>query len=298
MTIYSQISYNRLRSFFLLIIFILFFSYVFFLIGQSQGDSATYLLVGLIISVFSGISSYFYSDKIILFMSGAKPADKNKYFDLYTVTENLAIASGFPIPRVYVIDDPSPNAFATGRSPSHAVICATTGLLGKLERSELEGVIAHELSHVKNYDILLSSIVSVLAGTLVFVTDWITRSWWWGGIRRSENNRQTAPLFLLLYLIVILITPLVATLIQLAISRKREYLADASGALLTRHPDALANALEKISQDQHSLRKISGATAHLFIVSPFKGKKFSSWISGLLSTHPPVEERIKILKEM
>lgn len=298
MTIYSQISYNRLRSVFLLIIFILFFSFVFFLIGQAHGNSITYLLIGLVISVFAGISSYFYSDKIILFMSGAKLAEKKKYFNLYTVTENLAIASGAPMPKVYVIDDPSPNGFATGRNPSHAVICATTGLLNKLERAELEGVIAHELSHVKNYDILLSSVVSVLAGTLVFVTDWITRSWWWGGIRRSEDNRQIAPLFFLFYLIVILTTPLVATLIQLAISRKREYLADASGALLTRHPDALASALNKISQDQHSLRKISGATAHLFIVNPFKGKKFSSWVSGLLSTHPPVEERIKILKEM
>jgi heat shock protein HtpX len=298
MTIYGQISHNKIRTVFLLLIFVVFFSFVFFLIGRIIGDSTGYLLLGLIFSVLSGIGSYFYSDKIILFMSGAKPADKKKYFDFYTVTENLAIASGIAMPKIYVIEDPSPNAFATGRNPSRAVICATTGLIDKLDRAELEGVIAHELSHVKNYDILLSSLVSILVGTLVFVTDWITRSWFWGGLRRNDDNRQVAPLFLILYLLVIIITPLVVTLIQLAISRKREYLADASGVLITRNPDGLASALRKISTDPQPLRRVSGATAHLFIVNPLRGKKFTSWIAGLFSTHPPIAERIKILANM
>ncbi len=298
MTIYSQISQNKLRSFFLLIVFIAFFSFVFFIIGRVYGDSATYLILGLLFSVLSGVGSYFYSDKIILFMTGAKPAEKKKFYDFYTVTENLAIAAGTPTPKIYVIDDPSPNAFATGRNPKHAIVCATTGLLTKLNRTELEGVIAHELSHVKNYDILLSSLLSILAGTLVFVTDWIMRSWWWGGLRREENDRQSGPLFFVLFILTIIITPVVATLIQLAISRKREYLADVSGVLITRYPEGLIHALEKISADPRPLKKVSGATAHLFIVSPFKGKRLGSWISGLFSTHPPIEERIKILKEM
>lgn len=298
MTIYSQISQNKLRTALLLLIFIAFFSFVFFVLGQTYGDPQSYLILGLLISLFSGVGSYFYSDKIVLFMTGAKPADKKKYFDFYTVTENLAIASGLPMPKVYVIDDPSPNAFATGRNTKNAVICATTGLLSKLERAEIEGVIAHELAHIKNYDILLSSLVSVLVGTLVFVTDWIARSWWWGGLKRDDNDRQAGPFFAILFILTIIITPVIATLIQLAISRKREYLADASGVLITRHPDGLIRALEKIASDPQPLRKVSGATAHLFIANPLKGKKIASWAAGLFSTHPPIEERIKILREM
>ncbi len=298
MTIYSQVSSNKIRTVFLLITFIAFFSFVFFIIGRAYGNSTSYLILGLFFSILLGVGSYFYSDRIILFMTGAKQADQKKYYDFYTVTENLAIAAGTPTPKIYVIDDPSPNAFATGRNPTHAVVCATSGLLAKLNRTELEGVIAHELSHIKNYDILLSSLVSVLAGTLVFVTDWIMRSWWWGGLQRDENDRQSGPLFLLIFVLTIIITPIIATLIQLAISRRREYLADASGVLLTRYPEGLIHALEKISADPRPLQKVSGATAHLFIVSPFKGKKISSWLAGLFSTHPPIEERIKILKEM
>ncbi len=298
MTIYSQISNNKLRTILLVILFIIFFSFVFFVIGRASGNSTTYLILGLSISLLSGIGSYFYSDRIVLFMSNAKPADKKKYYDFYTVTENIAIAAGLPMPKVYVIEDPSPNAFATGRNPQHAVVCATTGLLAKLERAELEGVVAHELSHIKNYDILLSSVVSVLVGSLVFVTDWITRSWFWGGLRRDDNNRDVSPVFFLLYILIIIIAPIVATLIQLAISRKREYLADANGVLITRYPDGLIQALEKISVDPRPLQKVSGATAHLFIVNPFKQKRLATWFTSLFSTHPPIEERIKILREM
>ncbi len=297
MTIYNQISNNKSRTILLVIFFIVFFSFVFFVIGKVTGNSTVYFAIGLLISLLSGIGSYFYSDKIVLFMSGAKPADRKQYFDFYTVAENLSIASGLPMPKVYVINDPSPNAFATGRNPIHAVVCATTGLLDRLDREELEGVVGHELSHVKNYDILLSSMVSILVGSLVFVTDWITRSWFWG-FGRDDENRDVAPIFFLLYILVIILAPLVATLIQLAISRKRELLADADGVLLTRNPKGLISALEKISSDPRSLKRVSGATAHLFIVNPLKGKKFSSWLAGLFSTHPPIAERIKILEEM
>ncbi len=296
MTIYSQISGNKVKSFFLILFFIGFFSFIFFLIGKAVGNPTVYFTLGLFISLFSGVGSYFYSDKLVLVITGAKPADKKKYFDFYTVTENLSIASGLPMPKLYVIDDPSPNAFATGRNPHHAVVCATTGLLERLNRAELEGVIAHELSHVKNYDILVSSLVSVLAGTLVFVVDWVMRSFWWGGI--DDSDEQKNPLLFIFLILMLVITPIVATLIQLAISRKREYLADASGALITRNPDALADALIDISSDPRPLRTASGATAHLFITSPFKQKSVQSFFTNLFSTHPPIEDRVKLLREM
>jgi len=230
-------------------------------------------------------------------MSGAKPADKKDFFDLYTVTENMAIADGLPMPKVYVIEDPAMNAFATGRDPQHAVVCATTGILEKLNRAELEGVIAHELSHVKNFDIRLMGIVTVLVGTVAFVADWITRSLLWGG----DDDNTGGKLGMIFFILFLFITPLIATLIQLAVSRRREYLADASGALLNRNPDALASALEKISGDTLILKTASNATAHLFIENPFKkdkGSKAKSFLAGLFSTHPPVEERIKLLREM
>jgi len=301
MTIYNQISSNKLRTFLIISLFIGFISFFFFLVGKFTGNSGSYFIIGLFFSCLSGIGSYFYSDKIVLFMTGAKPANKEDYFDFYTVAENLSIAAGLPMPKLYVIPDAAPNAFATGRDPKHAVVVATTGLLQKLERAELEGVIAHELSHVKNYDILLMSIVSVLVGLVAYVSDWIMRSLWWRGFSQRENREeknQNALVFIL-FIFFLIITPIIATLIQLAISRRREFLADASGALLTRYPEGLARALEKISADPHLLRTASNATAHLFIVNPLhKREKFVNWLAGLFSTHPPVEERIKLLREM
>jgi heat shock protein HtpX len=242
---------------------------------------------------------------MVLMMTGAKPADKKTYFDLYTVVENMAMADGLPMPKVYVINDPAPNAFATGRDPKHAVVCATTGILERLYRSELEAVMAHELSHVKNYDILVMGVVSVLVGTIAFVADWMMRSFMWGGFGgRDEDSRKGNQLTLFLFVILLIISPIVATLIQLAVSRRREYLADASGALLNRNPDALADALVKISSDPHVLRTATNATAHLFIANPFQKLKkdgqpgFTNWIAGLFSTHPPIQERIRILREM
>lgn len=231
---------------------------------------------------------------------GAIPADKKKFFNFYTVAENLSTANGLPMPKLYVINDPSPNAFATGRGPKHAVVCVTTGLLQLLDRTELEGVVAHELSHIKNFDILLASVVAVLVGTIALISDWIMRSFWWGGLRGrdDDNDNGRNPLGYIFLILALILGPIVATIIQLAISRKREYLADASGALLTRYPQGLIRALEKISSYPMPMRTATTSTAHLFISNPFKKNKKSSWFVNLFSTHPPIEERIKILREM
>ncbi len=229
---------------------------------------------------------------------GATPANKEQHFNFYTTGENMAIAAGIPIPKLYVVNDAAPNAFATGRDPSHAVVCATTGLLHMMDRAELEGVIAHELSHIKNYDMLVMTVVSVLVGTVSLVADWIMRSMWWGRGRDDDNNGNRNPITLILLLLALVIAPLTATLIQLAISRKREYLADADAALLTRRPAGLASALEKIGGYPSGMQSATTATAHLFINSPFKKSKKRDWFVSLFSTHPPVEERIRLLREM
>jgi heat shock protein HtpX len=299
MTIYSQIAENKIKTFFIMVVFVFLFSGFFFLIGQFFSDSNFYLVVGFFISFLSAVGSYFYSDKIVLWLNHAKPADKKNFFNFYTVAENLAIAAGLPKPALYVIDDPAPNAFATGRDPRHAVVCVTTGLLDVMDREELEGVISHELSHVKNYDILLASIISVLVGSISLIAHWVMRSFWWGGIGgRDRDREQTNPIMFVLFIFALILTPIAATLIQLAVSRRREYLADASGALLTRNPKGLAMALEKISQYDYPMRNASTATANLFISNPLKTKKSSSWFVNLFSTHPPIEERIKILESM
>lgn len=297
---YSQISSNKFKSFLIFGFFILFISAFFFVVGKVYGNSEIYFLFGLIVSVLSSVGSYFYSDKIVLAMSGARLADKKQYFNFYTAVENMAIAAGIPTPKIYIIKDEAPNAFATGRDPQHAVVAATTGLLDKLDRKELEGVVAHEISHIKNYDMLLMTIVSVLVGILVYVTDWVSRSWFWGGRdNNDDDNKKNSAIFLIIFILFLILNPIIATLIQMAISRKREYLADASGALLNRNPKALASALEKISSDKHVLKSASNATAHLYIANPFKkGKQYTNWLAGLFSTHPPVEERIKLLNAM
>ncbi len=269
----------------------------FYFLGAYFGNPSTYFLFGMTFSLVSGLGSYFYSDKLVLAMAGAKPANKKENFDFYTAVENMSIAAGLPKPKLYVIEDSAMNAFATGRDPTHAVVAATTGLLSKLDRAEVEGVIAHEMSHIKNYDMLVSTIVAVLVGTLVFVADWVSRSLFWGG-GDSDDSRGNA-IGMVVFIIFLIITPILATLIQLCISRKRELLADATGSLLNRNPDALANALIKISGDPQPLMRASNATAHLFIDNPFKNRsKKASFIAGLFSTHPPVEERVKLLRAM
>jgi heat shock protein HtpX len=254
------------------------------------------LYIAIIFSLFMNAASFWWSDKIVLSISKARPASREEFFDLYTVTENLSIAAGLPSPRIYVIDDPAPNAFATGRDKNHAVVCATTGLLSKLERPELEGVIAHELSHIGNRDILLMSAVVVLVGFVSIVSDIFLRSMRFGGGSRDNDNNRAGGILAIVGISLIILSPIIATLIKLAISRRREYLADASGALLTRYPEGLARALEKISTYNLPMKVASTSTAHLFISNPFGSGSKS--ISNLFQTHPPIAERIKILREM
>jgi len=258
------------------------------------------LWIAAIVSILMSIGSYWYSDKIVLGMTGAKPIEKRDNPELYRIVENLCITAGPPVPRIYILQDPQPNAFATGRDPQHAVVAVTTGLLSRLERTELEGVIAHELSHIGNRDILISTIVVVLTGVVVLAVDFFFRLSFRGGFR-SRNDRgsgQTQVVIMLLGLVFLILAPILAQLMQFAISRKREFLADASGALLTRYPEGLARALEKISADPNQLRRASDATAHLYIASPFRGKEKTSWIHKLFMTHPPVEERVSVLRGM
>lgn len=247
----------------------------------------------LIISLVLNSLSYWHSDKIVLSIAKAREAKKEEYYDFYTLTENLAIAAGLPMPRIYVIDDPAPNAFATGRDKEHAVVAVTTGLLERLDRSELEGVVAHELAHIGNRDILLMSAVVVLVGLISIMADFFTRSMLWGGSGRRDN--KGGGIMVLIGIILVILSPIIATIIKLAISRRREYLADASAALLTRYPEGLARALEKISSYSGPMKSAHGATAHLFIASPFGATKK---VSNLWSTHPPTEERIKRLRGM
>jgi heat shock protein HtpX len=241
------------------------------------------------------VASYWWSDKIVLSISKARPVKREEFFDLYTVTENLSITAGLPMPKIYVIDDPAPNAFATGRDKNHAVICATTGLLQKLDRQELEGVIAHELSHIGNRDILLMSAVVVLVGFVSIISDIFLRSMWFGGGRR-DNDKEGGGILAVIGIVFVILSPIIATLIQLAISRRREFLADASGVMLTRYPEGLAKALEKIGSYNMPMKVASNATAHLFISNPFGSK--GAKISNLFQTHPPIAERIEILRKM
>jgi len=294
--IYQQINANRQKTWLIMAFFIAFISLVAYVFGQAQESGFSYLGIALIISGLLTLGSYYFGDQVILKISNARPAKRKKDFNFFTVTENLCIGVGLPMPKLYVIDDSAPNAFATGRDPDHAVVCATSGLLNKLDRAELEGVIAHELSHIKNYDIRLMAIVAVLVGMIAYLADIFNRSLWWRGRERKEKEGQGFLIFI--GVVLAILSPLIAQLIQLAISRKREFLADASAALLTRNPYALADALEKISKDKEVLEAANNATAHLYIINPFKGKEFGAWFAHLFNTHPPVEERIKILRSL
>jgi len=294
--IYQQINANRQKTWLIMAFFIAFISLVAYVFGQAQESGFSYLGIALIISGLLTLGSYYFGDQVILKISNARSAKRKKDFNFFTVTENLCIGVGLPMPKLYVIDDSAPNAFATGRDPDHAVVCATSGLLNKLDRAELEGVIAHELSHIKNYDIRLMAIVAVLVGMIAYLADIFNRSLWWRGRERKEKEGQGFLIFI--GVVLAILSPLIAQLIQLAISRKREFLADASAALLTRNPYALADALEKISKDKEVLEAANNATAHLYIINPFKGKEFGAWFAHLFNTHPPVEERIKILRSL
>ncbi len=280
--------------------FVVFIVLVSYVLGVALGYGSSWIWIGVLISSVASIGSYYWGDKMVLAMSGAKPADRKRDFDFFTVAENLAIAAGLPKPKLYIIEDTAMNAFATGRDPEHAVVCATTGILERLERRELEGVIAHELSHIKNFDTRLLAVVAVLVGSVAFLADMFMRSLWWGGGRRNNDNedRGLGQIVMIVGIVLAVVSPIIATLIQLAISRRRELLADASGAYLTRNPEGLARALEKLSKDREVLEAATNATAHLYITNPFKGKNFGAWFSSLFDTHPPIAERIKLLRSM
>jgi heat shock protein HtpX len=290
---YEAISSNRTRSLLVLILFILVVVALGYAFGELSRLGYAAPAAALILALASVLTSYYYSDRIVLAMSQARPAAKEQYPQLYNAVEGLSIAAGLPMPRVYVIDDSAPNAFATGRDPQHAAIAVTTGLLDKLGRYELEGVIAHEMSHIADYDIRFMTIVAVLVGTIALMSDWMRRFWWFGG---RSRQRGAAGLIAVAGLILALVAPLAALLMQMALSRTREYLADAQGAMLTRYPDGLADALEKLAADTEPLEVANKATAHLYIVNPLTEHK--GMINNLFDTHPPVEERIRRLRAM
>ena len=272
------------------LVFVIGVGYVF--AGAMQSSMILYVAVAF--STVTSFVSYWWSDKIVLSMSGAKELTFAENKEIYRLVENLAITAGLPIPKIYTIDDTAMNAFATGRDPKHGVVCLTTGIIARLEKNELEGVIAHELSHIGNRDTLLSTAVVILVGFVALLADWFRHWAWFGGNRDSDNKNQLQVILMIVAVILSVLAPLFAMLIRLAISRKREFLADASGALLTRYPDGLASALEKISGDTEPLEAANRATAHLYIANPFKGKN----VTKLFMTHPPIEERVAALRGM
>ncbi len=306
--IYEVQRSNKIKSSLITTLFFMFSVVAIYFISQAFGyyngyevGGIGYVGVALIVSGISTFVSYYYSDKIVLKISGARIANLKEDRLFTSVAENLCIGAGIPKPKLYVIEDSAPNAFATGRDPDHAVICATTGLLDKLSRTELEGVIAHELTHVKNYDIRLMSIVSVMVGLIALLGDWFFRARFYGGGRSGDKeDNQLGTLIMIIGIIFAILSPIIATLIQLAISRRREFMADAGSVQITRQPQGLISALQKISTDKEPLEAANKATAHLYIVNPFKSgiKGSVGKFANLFNTHPPMAERIATLQKM
>jgi heat shock protein HtpX len=299
-SMYDAQAQNRWRTVLLIFFFTLIVIAIAFVFGDIFGGSTSagvvFIPVAIAFSAGSSLFSYFAGDKLVLAQSHAQEVPDGEEKVLRDVVETLALGLGIPTPKLYVIEDPAPNAFATGRDPQHASVAVTRGLLETMDRSELEGVIAHELSHVGNRDIRVMLLVTVLVGTVALLSDWLLRSMWWGGRSRDRSSSGGGGILLLVGIVLAILTPIIATLIQLAVSRQREYLADASGAFLTRYPEGLANALRKISADQHVLSVANKATASLYIANPLKDHPFQ--FDGLFDTHPPIEERIKRLEAM
>ena len=296
MSLYLQVDSNIRKTWLLLSVFLVLVIVLGWLFSYLL-NSPVILIIAIVFSLATSLASYWFSDKIVLSAVRAKPIEKKDNPELYRIVENLCLTAGIPLPKVYILNEEQPNAFATGRNEKHAAVAITKGLLEKLNRSELEGVIAHELSHIKNKDMLLQTMVVVLAGIIAAAANLFLRFSFWGGIGgRRDSENTNGVLLLVLGIIAAILAPLAATIVQLAISRKREFLADASGVLLTRYPEGLARALAKISADPAPMRRASNSTAHLFIASPFKGRQRRSWFTKLFMTHPPVEERIKALK--
>ena len=261
-------------------------------------DSSAILYFAVFLSVAMSFGSYWYSDKIVLSMYRAQPIEKKDNPELYRIVENLCITAGLPVPKIYIIPEIQPNAFATGRNAKHAVVAITQGILQRLNKTELQGVLAHEMSHIGNKDMLLATVVAILAGIIAMLANMFLRVSFWGGGRRDDRDNKAGAVLMLLGIAAAILAPIAATLVQLAISRKREFLADADGALLTRYPEGLASALEKISSDQTPMRVTNSATCSLFIDSPYKGKQKTNWFVKLFMTHPPIKERIKALRDM
>jgi len=293
---YSEIDSNKRKTIILIFLFTIIIVAIGWTFGQMYDAPDVGIILAVLVAVIMNLVGYYKGDAVALASSGAKAIEKSDSPELYNLVENLAITSGLPTPKIYIIDDPSPNAFATGRDPQHSSVAVTTGLLKVMNRQEMEGVLAHEMSHIGNYDIRIMTIVVVLVGTIMLLSDVMLRSMYFRG-RGNKDNQQLQMILILVGLILAILSPILAQLIKLAVSRSREYLADASGALLTRYPDGLASALEKIAAYDRPMVKANHATAHLFLANPFDPKvekKFELWFS----THPPIEERIKRLHNM
>ena len=300
--IYSEVSKNNRKTWILMtLVFAVLISFGWFL--SWFYNSKAILIVAVIFSIFLNVLSYWHSDKIVLALAGAKPIEKKDNPELFRLIENLTIAAGLPMPKIYVTPDLAPNAFATGRDKNHSAIAITKGLLKIMDKEELEGVLAHELSHIGNKDTLISTVVVVIVGLISLLADFFLRLSFWGGGRRSDDRESSSQLTFLIGILGAILAPLAASLIQLAISRRRESLADASAALLTRYPEGLARALEKIAKTPYSINRPLSATAHLWISNPFKADRISAekktpFLVKIFMTHPPIEERIKALREM
>lgn len=281
------------------LIFTLFFAVIIglgWIFSYIYGSSDILVFAVLFSSVMS-FASYWYSDKLVLGMTHATPVTRENARELYNIVENLCITAGIPVPKIYIMNEPVPNAFATGRNPKHAALAVTTGLMERLDRSELEGVIAHELSHIGNHDMLVSTVAIILVGFISLLADWFMRSLWWNRMGRSRDSRgNTQSVMILIGIALSILAPIAATLMRLAISRKRELLADASGAILTRYPEGLASALLKISKDPRPMRYATNTNSHLWFDDPFDHKPKKPFLHKLFMTHPPVEERVKALR--
>ncbi len=298
-TLYTQAASNVRKTWFFITGFLVLIIALGWLFSYLL-DSNSILYFAVFLSIAMSFGSYWWSDKIVLSGYRAQPIQKSDNPELYRIVENLCITAGLPVPKIYIIPEMQPNAFATGRDKNHAVVCVTQGLLQRLNKTELQGVLAHELSHIGNKDMLLSTIVAVMAGVLAITANFFLRISFWGGMgnRRSKNSGDMGIILIIAGILAAILAPVAATLVQLAISRKREFLADESGALLTRYPEGLASALERISADQTSMPVKNDATASLFIDSPYTGQQTAHWFAKLFSTHPPIEERIRALREL
>jgi len=297
-TIWTHRDSNIRKTWFLITLFLVIVTTVGWVFSQIYGNPGIFIFAFLL-SILMSVFSYWFSHKIVIAATGAKLLPDSAAPEVHNIIENLAITAGLPKPKVYIVDSPQPNAFATGRNPENAVVAVTSGILEKMNRTELEGVLAHEMSHIGNRDMLVSTVVVVLVGVVQLLADIFLRSMWWGGGNNDRDRGSAGGILLLIGIALAILAPIAAILIQLAVSRKREYLADASGALLTRYPEGLASALQKLAHDNTPMRQANHATAHLWLDDPYQGKKNTvSWLAKIFMTHPPIEDRIKRLREM